>query len=68
LTDIGAGEIPQILVYNKIDNLGLPARIERDTHGTIHRVFISAQQRDGLNLIRQAVAEFALYAGTHAIH
>jgi len=68
LTDIGAGEVPQIFIYNKIDNLGLPARIERDSHGTIHKVFISANERNGLGLVRQAVAEFALYAGTHAIH
>lgn len=68
LTDIGAGDIPQIFIYNKIDNLGLPARIERDPHGTIHKVLISAHHREGLNLVRQAVAEFALRAETHAIH
>jgi GTPase len=64
LTDIGAGEIPQILVYNKIDNLGLPARIERTSHGTIHKIFISAQQREGLSFVRQAIVEFAQSAGT----
>jgi GTPase len=66
LLDIGADEIPQILVYNKIDNLGLPARIERDSRGTIRKVFISAQHREGLNLLRQSIAEFAFSAGTHA--
>lgn len=66
LTDIGANDIPQILVYNKIDNLGMPARIERDSHGTIHKVYISAQRREGLNLVRQAIAEFANCAGTDA--
>lgn len=68
LLDIGAGEVPQVMVYNKIDNLGLPARIERDAHGTIQKIFVSAQQREGLNFIRQAIAEFALSAETHAIH
>lgn len=68
LLDIGAGDVPQVMVYNKIDNLGLPARIERDAHGTIHKIFISAQQREGLNFIRQAISEFALSAETHAIH
>lgn len=66
LAEIGAINIPQILVYNKIDNLGMPARIERDSHGTIHKVFISAQRREGLNLVRQAIAEFANCAGTDA--
>jgi GTP-binding protein HflX len=66
LTEIGASTVPQILIYNKIDNLGLPTRIERDSHGTIHKVFISAQRREGLNLVRQAIAEFATCAGTHA--
>lgn len=68
LLDIGAGDVPQVMVYNKIDNLGLPARIERDAHGTIHKIFVSAQQREGLNFIRQAISEFALSAETHAIH
>lgn len=68
LMDIGAGDVAQIMVYNKIDNLGLPARIERDAHGTIHKIFVSAQRREGLNFVRQAIAEFALSAETHAIH
>jgi GTP-binding protein HflX len=66
LAEIGAAAVPQILIYNKIDNLELPARIERSSHGTIHKVFISAQRREGLNLVRQAMAEFANCAGTHA--
>ena len=66
LAEIGAAEVPQILVYNKIDNLDLPARIERASHGTIQKVFISAQRREGLNLLRQAIVEFANCAGNHA--
>jgi len=66
LGEIGAADVPQLLIYNKIDNLELPPRIERDTHGTIHKVFISAQRREGLSLVRQAIAEFATCAGTHA--
>lgn len=66
LTEIGAGEIPQIRIYNKIDILELPPRIERASHGTIQKVFISAQHREGLNFVRQAIAEFANGAQTHA--
>jgi GTP-binding protein HflX len=57
LADIGAGDIPQILVYNKIDRLQAPARIDRDANGRATAVWISAQQRTGLELLTTAVAE-----------
>jgi GTP-binding protein HflX len=57
LADIGAGDIPQILVYNKIDRLQAPARIDRDANGRATTVWISAQQRTGLELLTTAVAE-----------
>ena len=60
LVDIGAAEIPRILVYNKIDLAGLEPRVQTDAHGTICRVFLSAQQRLGLDGLRQAISQFAL--------
>jgi GTP-binding protein HflX len=57
LADIGAGEIPQILVYNKIDRLDTPAHLDRDANGRATAVWISAQQRTGLELLMAAVAE-----------
>jgi len=57
LADIGAGDIPQILVYNKIDRLDTPARLDRDANGRATAVWISAQQRTGLELLTAAVAE-----------
>ena len=60
LVDIGAADIPRILVYNKIDLAGLEPRIETDAHGTICRVFLSAQQRLGLDGLRSAISQFAL--------
>ncbi len=57
LAEIGAHEIPQLLVYNKIDRLGEPARVDRDAHGRATAVWISAQQGLGLDLLRGAVAE-----------
>ena len=60
LVDIGAAEIPRILVYNKIDLAGLEPRVQTDPHGTICRVFLSAQQRLGLDGLRQAISQFAL--------
>jgi GTPase len=57
LREIGAGELPQLLVYNKIDRLGFGARLERDAEGTITQVWISAAQGQGLELLAQAIAE-----------
>ena len=60
LRDIGAADIPRILVYNKIDLVGLEPRVEKDVHGTICRVFVSAHKRSGLDGLRSAMSEFAL--------
>lgn len=57
LADIGAGDIPQILVYNKIDRIDAPAHLDRDANGRATAVWISAQQRTGLELLTAAVAE-----------
>ncbi len=57
LQEIGANAIPQLLVYNKIDRLEASPRIERDADGRAVAVWISAQQRQGLELLKQAVAE-----------
>ena len=57
LAEIGAAAIPTILVYNKIDRAGLEPRVERDAHGTIARVFVSATERAGLDALRGAIAE-----------
>jgi len=57
LADIHADEIPTILVYNKIDETGYEPRVERDEHGTIARVFVSALKRAGLDALRGAIVE-----------
>jgi GTP-binding protein HflX len=59
LKEIGADHIPQILVWNKIDAAGLDPALERDEYAKIQRVFLSAQTGEGLDMLRQAVAEFA---------
>ena len=58
LREIEAHEVPQIEVFNKIDCLeeAVP-RIERDAQGTIRRVWLSAMNGEGLELLRQAIAE-----------
>jgi GTP-binding protein HflX len=57
LAEIGAAELPQILVYNKIDRLGVEPRIERDESGRASHVWLSAVRGQGLDLLREAVAE-----------
>jgi GTPase len=61
LEEIGAGSLPQVLVYNKIDRLGIEAgaapRIERDPEGRAVAVWISAEKRLGLDLLDQAITE-----------
>jgi GTP-binding protein HflX len=57
LAEIGAGELPQILVYNKVDRLEFGPRIERDAEGRAVAVWISAAKRLGLDLLHQAIAE-----------
>ena len=57
LEEIGAQEIPQIIVYNKIDRLEMQPRIDRDEEGRAQSVWISAEKRLGMDLLVSAVAE-----------
>ncbi|MBF6617344.1 GTPase HflX [Pollutimonas thiosulfatoxidans] len=66
LADIGADDIPHILVYNKIDAAGYEPRVERNEHGTIARVFVSALGRLGLDGLRGAIVESGQIAGNNA--
>jgi GTP-binding protein HflX len=59
LSEIGAAEVPQILVWNKIDLTHAGAAVERDDCDRIRRVFLSARTGEGLGLIRAALAEAA---------
>ena len=57
LDEVGAGDLPQIRVYNKIDRLDLTARTERNADGEISSVWISAAARLGLVELMEAIAE-----------
>jgi GTP-binding protein HflX len=54
LAEIGAAEVPQLMVLNKLDLTGLPPTVERDEYGTLLRVRVSARCGDGLSLLREA--------------
>jgi len=59
LAEIGAEEVPRLLVWNKIDEAKLDAGVERDQYGRISRVFVSARTGAGLEGLRLAISEFA---------
>ncbi len=68
LGEIGADELPILEVYNKIDLLeGVEPQIQRNGDGRPERVWVSAREGRGLELVRQAVAELLgedLFVGT----
>ncbi|MGA4815009.1 hypothetical protein ACPA9J_05135 [Pseudomonas aeruginosa] len=60
LGEIGANELPMLEVYNKVDLLpSVEPHIQRDDSGKPVRVWLSAQTGEGLDLLRQAIAEAA---------
>ena len=57
LDEIGAGGVPQLLVFNKVDLLDVAPRIDRDAEDRPTAVWVSAASGDGLELLRQAIGE-----------
>ena len=71
LTEIGAGGVPQLLVFNKLDaleNARWPLHMvdmfevndpESESPRSLQRVFVSAQSGEGLPVLRQLLADLA---------
>jgi GTP-binding protein HflX len=59
LDEIGASDVPQIVVWNKADLTAANPGIERDDCGNISSVRLSAQTGAGVALLREALAEVA---------
>ncbi|WP_423841678.1 ribosome rescue GTPase HflX [Actinobacillus equuli] len=58
LDEIGALEIPTLLVYNKVDKLeGVMPHIERNDDGRPVAVYLSAQANQGIDLLYEAIRE-----------
>lgn len=57
LDEIDAGEVPQLLVMNKIDLSGHATRVDRDDKGMPWRVWVSAVTGAGLDDLREALSE-----------
>ncbi len=68
LGEIGAESLPILEVYNKLDLLeDVEPQIQRDANGKPQRVWVSARDGRGLELVGQAIAELLgddLYVGT----
>ncbi len=57
LGDIGAGELPVLKVFNKVDLTEREAGLERDSSGRITAVWLSAERGDGLEDLVTALSE-----------
>jgi GTP-binding protein HflX len=55
LGEIGAGDIPQTLVFNKIDLLGLEPEVTHGECGSISKIWLSARNRLGLDAVHAAI-------------
>ncbi len=68
LSEIGAEGLPILEVYNKLDLLeGVEPQIQRNQEGKPQRVWVSARDGRGLELVGQAIAELLgddLFIGT----
>jgi GTP-binding protein HflX len=58
LAEIGAGDVAQILVYNKCDLSAEPPRLLRDLDGRVTRLWCSAASGAGMELLEQALSDF----------
>ncbi len=58
LREIGAADVPQLIVYNKIDIDGLEPRVEKTSGNGPARVWTSAVTGDGLDLLAGAMGDF----------
>lgn len=61
LLEIGATNVPQILVHNQIDRVGLEPAVGRDEYGRITSLHVSAKTGEGMELLRLAMAEHYQY-------
>ncbi|MBF6056993.1 ribosome rescue GTPase HflX [Thiomicrorhabdus heinhorstiae] len=60
IDEVGASEVPQLLVFNKIDAMSPPVepKVDFDDQGIPKRVWISAKDELGIDALMDAVASF----------
>lgn len=57
LAEIGAGNVPQIMVWNKIDLTQGTAGVQQDACGNIDRVLLSARTGLGVDMLRRTLSD-----------
>jgi len=57
LEEIGAEQVPQLVVFNKIDLIDEPPRIDFDEIGMPRRVWVSAVSGAGIDLLIEAIGQ-----------
>jgi len=60
IDEVGARDVPQLLVFNKIDSLDPPVspKVDLNEEGVPERVWISAKNGQGIDLLMDAVGAF----------
>ncbi len=61
LNEIGAANVPQILVLNQIDRMGMAPGVDLDEYGNIRTVRVSAREGTGIDDLRQALLQHQQY-------
>ncbi len=60
LKEIGADDVPQVLIWNKIDLTEHEPRVERSVDGKITDIYISAKTGAGIPELREVLVELAV--------
>ncbi|MCP4876142.1 MAG: GTPase HflX [Gammaproteobacteria bacterium] len=55
LHEVGAAEVPQLLVYNKIDVSGIEPRVDNDEQDKSWRIWVSAVSRSGFENLSEVL-------------
>ncbi|MBE0494280.1 MAG: GTPase HflX [Thiomicrospira sp.] len=60
ITEVGADEVPHLLVFNKIDRLepAVEPHVDFNDQGLPERVWVSAKNNQGIDLLNDALAAF----------
>ena len=57
LSEVGAGSLPQVEIFNKSDLVGEAPHVELGESGAVRRVWLSAHTGDGADLLTDALGE-----------
>ncbi len=59
LEEIKASDVPQLIVWNKIDASGRQPEVQYGEDGSISAVFVSARYNQGVDKLRECIADIA---------